>query len=132
MVWQPFGIRFTNVIWALGVGWGITTFFLGLVGGFRVGPPGFIWGLLAIVFGYLIVLPITIMAYWRPRAAGLGLFISFLFLESSVAASSGLRVAFLGGLIMAVPTGALIWGYVYIASVRTKSQGTRSSVGPCV
>lgn len=117
----------TNIILALGLAWGITLFLWGLGASFTIGARDFIWGILGIGLGYIMVLPITVTAYMRPRAAAVCLSISFLVLETAFFASGGSRVGFLGGLIMAVPTAALVWGYTYVASVRSKSRRSNSS-----
>lgn len=83
--------------------------------------------MLAVVFGDLIVLPIAIMAYMRPKAAAVCLSISFLIFETALVATGDFRVAFLGGLVLAVPTGALVWGYTYVASIRGRSGWINSS-----
>ncbi len=129
---QIFGIPITNVIWALGVGWGIITFLWGLSSGFTIGARDFGWSILAVVFGFLMVLPITIVAYWQPKAAAVCLLVSFLILETAVVVTQGFRFGSLVGLLMGLPTAALVWGYTYMASLRGTSLGVNSSVGPRV
>ena len=114
------GIPLVKIILALGIAWGVTTFFWGLAGSFVLGPTDFYSGVIAIVLGYLIVLPITITACWRPRVSAVCLLISLLVLECTIFASGGLRYLAIGALIMGVPTAALVWGYAYVARVRQK------------
>ena len=127
MVPQVLGFPLTKIIWALGVLWGIVMFRWGLGGWFTIPARELVWGILGVIFGYLIVLPITIMAYWRPKMAAICLSISFLILETAVAATAGLRVSLLGGLLLLAPTVILIFGYMYMASVGTESVGTEPS-----
>lgn len=129
---QILGVRLTDVIRALGAAWGVILFLLGLANSFSIGGPNFIAGMVELVFGFLMVLPITIMAYWRPRVAAASLLIAFIVLECAVFTSDGLRVGSLVGLIIGLPNTALIWGYIYGASVRSKSQRINSSVVPRV
>lgn len=68
MARQILGTPLRNIIiLALGLLWGIALFLLGFRGAFTIGGPDFVWGTLAVVFGYLMVLPIAIMAYMRPE-----------------------------------------------------------------
>ncbi len=117
---QILGIQVASIILAVGLVWGLVLFVAGLLSSFTIGGPHFTSGMAALVFGYLTALPIAIVAYQRPKAAAMLLLISFIVFEIALASSLGLRVAVLGGLLMAVPAAALVCGYIYVASVQSK------------
>ena len=110
-----------NVILTLGLAWGVMTFLWGLGGAFVLGSNNFYSGVVAAVFGYLVVLPITITACWWPRVSVVCLSISFLVLECATFVASGLRYVAIGALVMGLPTATLAWGYIYVAGVRQKT-----------
>lgn len=121
---QILGIPLVKAILTVGVGWGVATFLWGLGGSFVLGSRDFYSGLVAIVFGYLVVLPITIAAFWHPKVSALCLLTSFLVLESATLVAGGVRYVLIGALVMGLPTAALASGYAYVASLRSKSQAS--------
>src|ERR1700733_15597689 len=107
MAREILGIPLTNAILTLGIAWGVLTFLMGLVGSFVFTGQDYYTGLIAVLFGYLMVLPETIVAFWWPKISAACLLFSFLVLEFSLFKSAGLRYVFIGALVMGLPTAAL-------------------------
>jgi hypothetical protein len=121
MTRQIVEIPLVNIILTFGLVWGVATLLWGLGGSFVLGSTNFYAGLVGIIFGYLIVLPLAIVAFWRPKISAACLLISFLVLECSVFTAAGIRSVLVGTLVMGLPTAALAWGYTYVARVRQKT-----------
>lgn len=116
---------FSKFILAVGVIWGTVAFFLGCIGSFAasLGNDGrqITKSLLALIFGFLIILPITLAASWIPRISAGLLVVSFLVFECVVISDVGFQGFLTVALKLGVPTCALTGGYVYVACVRAKS-----------
>ena len=117
---QILGVSLVNVILTAGIGWGALTFLWGLISSFVFRGPDILSGLVALVFGYFAVLPITIMAFWRPRPSSVCLLFSFLVLVSALLRVAPFRYVIGGALVMGVPTATLALGYSYVARARTR------------
>jgi hypothetical protein len=104
-------------IFTMGIFWGVVDFFLGLAGSFTVNSIRLFESLMVLVFGFLLILPISIMAIWKPRLAAAALALSFFLVEAVGLADDGLRGVYLFGKKLGVPTLLLACGYAYLASL---------------
>ena len=113
----------------MGVAWGVIDFFLGLAGGFTVNSIRLFESLMVLIFGFLIVLPVSIMAFWKPRLAAAALILSFFLVEVVGFADDRMRGVYLVGKKLGLPTLLLACGYAYVVSVhaRLRSRHKRAS-----
>lgn len=112
---------FATTILALGIGWGVVAFFQGLIASFTLNSIHLAESLAAIIFGFLIVLPIAIVAVWWPKASVALLALSFVLVEISGFADDGLRGIFLVAQKVALPDLLLMLAYAYLAHIKRKS-----------
>jgi hypothetical protein len=77
-----------------------------------------------LIFGFPIVLPIAIAAFWRPKICAVLMALSFFLVVIAELSDGGLRDAYSVGKQIA-PTLALAFGCAFVASLRSKSPGRR-------
>src|SRR5580700_4357838 len=85
----------STTILTFGIGWGVVTFFQGLAASFTVNSIRLVESIIAVIFGFLIILPIAIIAVWWPKASTVLLALSFILVEISGFADDGVRGIFL-------------------------------------
>lgn len=111
-----------RAIFTLGIAWGVVAFLLGLAGSFTLNSIHLIASLIVLIIGFLMVLPITILAIWKPKISAAFLTLSFLLLECAIYAIFGLSAVLRLALIEGIPYAALASGYLYVASVQDKAR----------
>ncbi len=115
-----------RVIFTIGIFWGAGAFLFGLgstvASPFGSGARQVAQSLALLVFGFLIVLPITIAAVWQPKVAAALLILSFMLFECVVVSIFGLRSFLPVALRQGTPNILLACGYIYAASVRAKAR----------
>jgi hypothetical protein len=94
----------STLIFTIGIAWGVVAFSRGLAGSFALNSIGLslIKDLVVLMFGFLMILPITIAAIWKPKISAALLALSFFAVECVVLADDGLR----GVLLVAKKLGA--------------------------
>ena len=114
----------TTVIFTIGIAWGVFAFLRGLAGSFTLNSIGLslIKDLAALMFGFLLILPITIAAIWKPKISAALLALSFFAVDCVVFADDGLHGMVLVAKKLGLPTIWLVCGYIYAASVQAKAQ----------
>ena len=108
----------------IGVVWGTIAFFLGYFSAFAA-PLGkdneeVIGSLVGLIFGFLIILPITLAAIWIPKISAGLLMLSFFMFECLVVSDVGLSGVLPVALRLGLPTIGLACGYMYVAYVRVR------------
>jgi len=111
-----------RAIFTIGIAWGVIAFLIGL--GSTIASPfgNVISSLILLIFGFLIILPISVAAIWKPKISAALLVISFLLFEGDVVAVDGLRTVFGVSLKLQLPNILLACAYAYAASVKSKAQ----------
>ncbi len=109
-----------KAIFAIGIAWGVVAFFVGLIGSFTLSSRDSIESIIVLIFGILMILPITIVAIWKPKTSAVLLAFSFLLVEYGVFALYGLHAVLVVALKPELPNILLVCGYLYAASVRAK------------
>jgi hypothetical protein len=109
-----------KAIFTIGIAWGAVTFLIGLAGSFTLSSRDSVESIIVLVFGILIILPITIAAIWKPKTSAVLLALSFLLVEYGVFAVYGLHAALVAALKMELPNILMVCGYLYAASVQAK------------
>ena len=110
-----------NVFYGICIIWGIVSFLQGLAGAFTLNSIHVFDSIIAIVFGFLIVLPTTIAAVWKPKLSAKLLLFSFLAVECTGLHLDGVRGAVQVARRLALPTFVLVSGYSYAGFIRGKS-----------
>jgi hypothetical protein len=77
--------------------------------------------LVALIFGFVIVLPITIAAIWTPRISAALLLLSFTLSECAIFSGYGASGALAFAVPLGGPTLVLACGYAYVAHLRANS-----------
>jgi hypothetical protein len=112
----------STTILTFGIGWGVVTFFQGLAASFTVNSIRLVESIIAVIFGFLIILPIAIIAVWWPKASTVLLALSFILVEISGFADDGVRGIFLVAKKVALPDLLLMLAYAYLAFLKRKLQ----------
>jgi len=73
-----------------------------------------------LIFGFLIMLPITIAAIWKPKISASLLVVSFFIVECVGFADDGLRGVLSVAKKLALPNALLVCGYLYAASLQRR------------
>lgn len=110
-----------TAIFTVGIAWGVVAFLQGLVASFTLNSIRLIESLVVLIFGFLIILPITIAAIWKPKISVAVLVVSFFLVECVAFADDGLRGVLLVAKKLALPNVLLVCGYVYAASVQRRT-----------
>jgi hypothetical protein len=109
-------------IFLMGIVWGVVSLFRGLAGSFTLNSTGvsLLKDLVALGFGFFIVLPLAITAFWWPKISAGLLVLSFVLVEIVGFSDEGLQGVYLVGKKL-ILTLVLACGYAYIAFFRSKS-----------
>jgi uncharacterized membrane protein len=109
-------------IFLVGIVWGVVSLFLGLAGSFTLNSTGvsLVKDLVALGFGFFIVLPLAIAAFWKPKISAGLLVLSFVLVEIVGFSDEGLQGVYLVGKKL-IPTLVLACGYAYVGFSRSKS-----------
>lgn len=114
----------TGVILYLGIVWGIASLLIGLAASFTLNDNRLFESLLALVCGFVMPLPMAILAMRKPAISAIVLLTCLALLEGLGARTHGLRGVVLVAQRFAIQNIAFAWGYVYIwASRGTKRAG---------
>lgn len=105
----------SKTITIIGAVWGTAMFVLGLASSFSLRSTDASAEMLGLIFGFILVLPISVVAFWKPKAAAVALMIDFILFECTVAAHGGASDAIQTLWRLGLPTFALAFGYLYIA-----------------
>jgi hypothetical protein len=105
-----------SLITVIGAVWGITMFAIGMVASFSLRSLDFDQETLGLLFGFMLILPISVWAFWKPKAAAIALVINFLAFECIVAVERGSPTAIQTLWRLGSPTAALAVGYLYLAN----------------
>jgi hypothetical protein len=105
-----------NIVLVLGVIYGSVAFLIGVAASFTLNGRDFIESLIGLVMGFLAILPIAILAIWKPRSAAILLAICLIAVECAGFANDGVRGAILVAEKLALPDVLLICGYAFVAS----------------
>lgn len=113
------------LIFFVGVLWGVISLLRGLGAGFTLNSTGvsLVKDLVALGFGFFIILPLAITAVWKPRISAVFLVLSIILVEIVGFSDEGLHGVYLVGKKL-VPTLVLACGYAYVAYARSKSPPT--------
>jgi hypothetical protein len=113
-------------IFLVGIVWGVVSLFRGLAGSFTLNSTGvsLVKDLVALVFGFLIVLPLAVTAFWKPKISAGLLVLSFVLVEIVGFSDEGLQGVYLVGKKL-ILTLVLACGYAYVGFSRSKSQPRR-------
>lgn len=119
----------TFFVFFLGVLWGVISLLRGLGASFTLNSTGVILlkDLVALGFGFFIILPLAITAIWKPWISAAFLALSFILVEIVGFSDDGLQGVYLVGKKL-VLTLVLACGYAYVAFVRSKSLPTKPLV----
>jgi hypothetical protein len=111
----------------LGVLWGVISLLRGLGASFTLNSTGvsLVKDLVALGFGFFIILPLAIAAIWKPWIAAAFLAVSFILVEIVGFSDDGLHGVYLVGRKL-VLTLVLACGYAYVAFARSKSLSRRT------
>jgi hypothetical protein len=112
----------TILVFILGVFWGVISLLRGLGASFTLNSTGvsLVKDLVALGFGFFIILPLAIAAIWKPWISAAFLVVSFILVETVGFSDEGLHGVYLVGKQL-VLTLVLACCYAYVAFVRSKS-----------
>lgn len=110
-----------SLIQGIGIAWGVLLFGIGVIGSFTFNSVHLISSLLVLVFGFLIILPITIVAFWRPKMAAIAVTVAFVITVCSVWAAGTARDAAKVGSKLIIPDAMLVCGYGFLSYVLRNS-----------
>jgi hypothetical protein len=110
------------LVFFLGVLWGVISLLRGLDASFTLNSTGvsLVKDLVALRFGFFIILPLAITAIWKPWISTAFLVVSLILVEIVGFSDDGLHGVYLVGKKL-VLTLVLACGYAYVAFVRSKS-----------
>jgi hypothetical protein len=107
------------LILLLGIVWGMISLRKALPAFFTLGETRLLGDLTALIFGFFVVLPTAIMAFWRPTISAVLLATGFSLAEIAVLVDYGLRDTWILGEQMS-PNLLLALGYGYLAFSRSR------------
>jgi len=111
-------VLIANAVLVIGVIYGSVIFLIGLAGSFTLNGIDFAESLVALLMGFMAVLPIAIAAFWKPGTSAVLLSICLIAAECLGCANDGLRGAILVAEKLALQDVLLICGYGFVASTR--------------
>gem|GEM_PF-6992617 len=108
-------------ILSIGIVYGIAVFFFGLAASFTLNSRDLIESTLLLFCGFLAILPIAILAIWKPKISAIFLSICIVIIECSGFANDGWRGVVWAGRKLVPQDIALLIGYAYIAFIRSRA-----------
>ena len=109
-------------ILSLGIAYGVAAFLFGLAASFTLNSRDIVESVLLLLCGFLAILPIAILAIWKPKISVLLLSICLAVIECSGLANDGWRGVVLVGRKLALQNIALLCGYAYVSFIRSKAR----------
>jgi hypothetical protein len=114
----------SRAILSLGILWGAATFYVGVVSSRSLVATDLTRSVILLLCMFVLILPASVIAVWKPRIAALLLLILFLITEVTMLSEisrfelQGVRGS---ALFFGVPSTLLALGYVYVARARKKA-----------
>jgi len=111
-----------NSVLSIGIAYGVAAFLFGLAASFTLNSRDIVESLLLLFCGFLAILPIAILAIWKPKISVVLLAICLAVIECSGLANDGWRGVVLVGRELALQNIAMLCGYAYVAVIRSKAR----------
>ena len=111
-----------NFVLCIGIAYGVAAFLSGLAASFTLNSRDIVESVLLLFCGFLAILPIAILAIWKPKISVILLSICLVVIECSGLANDGWHGVVLVGRKLALQNIALLCGYAYVAFIRTKAR----------